>query len=146
MKSLLIIMLLVLTSCASVDVIDYSKEKKVLEVQHIKKNGKLPPQKIMGEQTLYIRQKLVKLGPKMKWCYEKRQLNVEKVSGSVDVSFTINSKGRVRKAKASSKQDFKPIMLKCVKGVISMERFKKPYGGGSVEVKQPFNFHPEISK
>lgn len=82
--------------------------------------------------------------PQFRYCYQKEldRRGGNKVSGTVGLLFTIGASGHVSKAGVDSSN--LPTNVKgCVVRVLRGIKFPRPMGGGTVDVKQPFNFYPE---
>lgn len=82
--------------------------------------------------------------PQFRYCYQKEldRRGGNKVSGTVGLLFTIGASGHVSKAGVNGGN--LPTSVKgCVVRVLRGIKFPRPMGGGTVDVKQPFNFYPE---
>jgi pSer/pThr/pTyr-binding forkhead associated (FHA) protein/outer membrane biosynthesis protein TonB len=83
--------------------------------------------------------------PQFRYCYQKElDRNANKnLSGTVELIFTIGASGTVSKAGVASKSSLPGPVRGCVTRVLRGIRFPRPLGGGTVDVKQPFNFKPQ---
>ena len=83
--------------------------------------------------------------PQFRYCYQKELDRSKKAfSGVVKLSFIIGNSGHVSKAGVSSKSPLPRSVTSCVVNVLKGIRFPAPPGGGTVEVRQPINFYPNI--
>ena len=83
--------------------------------------------------------------PFFRSCYQKEldrnsSLNV---SGKIRLLFTIGASGHVSAAGVDGRTRLPARVKKCVVGVLRGIKFPSPPGGGTVDVKQPFNFYPK---
>lgn len=83
--------------------------------------------------------------PQFRYCYQKElDRNAGKdVSGTIGLVFTIGASGHVTKAGVSRTSNLPGHVRKCVVSVLRGIKFPRPMGGGTVDVKQPFNFMPK---
>jgi outer membrane biosynthesis protein TonB len=83
--------------------------------------------------------------PQFRYCYQKElDRNAGKdVSGTIGLVFTIGASGHVSKAGVSQTSNLPGHVRRCVVGVLRGIKFPRPMGGGTVDVKQPFNFMPK---
>lgn len=93
-----------------------------------------------------IRQILIAHIPQFRYCYQKVLDKASAVfHGVVRLDFIIGASGSVTRASVASSSEGMPVNVKsCVSNVLKGIRFPKPLGGGVVEVKQPFNFYPNV--
>lgn len=78
-----------------------------------------------------------------RYCYQKELDQTEKgTSGVVLMDFRIDANGAVKNEKVTGDDIPQPVKS-CVAGVLRGIEFPAPKGGGSVGVKQPFNFYPK---
>lgn len=83
--------------------------------------------------------------PQFRSCYQ-RELNrnsSKDISGSIRLNFTIGASGSVSTAGVDGQTALPPNVKRCVVGVLRGIQFPSPLGGGTVDVKQPFNFYPK---
>ena len=76
---------------------------------------------------------------KVMYCYEKQLLTKPKLEGVVATEFFITPDGTVASAKATGVD---PAVSTCIAAAIKDIQFPKPKGGGGVQVRYPFTFHP----
>lgn len=83
--------------------------------------------------------------PQFRYCYQKElDQNASKdVSGTIGLVFTIGASGTVSKAGVDQSSNLPGHVKSCVVRVLRGIRFPRPLGGGTVDVKQPFNFMPK---
>ncbi|MEX1100023.1 MAG: AgmX/PglI C-terminal domain-containing protein, partial [Bacteriovoracaceae bacterium] len=83
--------------------------------------------------------------PQFRYCYQKEldRANDDQVSGTIGLLFTIGASGHVSKAGISNRSGLAGHVKNCVVRVLRGIQFPRPLGGGTVEVKQPFNFYPK---
>lgn len=83
--------------------------------------------------------------PQFRYCYQKEldRSASESLSGTIGLQFTIGASGHVSRAGVSSQTRLPSNVKKCVVRVLRGIQFPSPLGGGTVEVKQPFNFYPK---
>lgn len=83
--------------------------------------------------------------PQFRYCYQKElDRNASKdVSGTIGLVFTIGASGSVSKAGVDQTTSLPGHVKTCVVRVLRGIRFPRPLGGGTVDVKQPFNFMPK---
>ena len=83
--------------------------------------------------------------PQFRYCYQKEldRSSNKSLSGTVGLAFTIGASGTVSKAGVTSKSNLPGKVRGCVVRVLRGIRFPRPLGGGTVDVKQPFNFMPQ---
>jgi hypothetical protein len=76
-----------------------------------------------------------------RYCYQKALFKNPNLAGAFDLNFTIgpNGTGGNVSLKGSGK-NFDPPTVNCIKKVVSLIKFPKPKGGGTVDVRQPLNF------
>jgi pSer/pThr/pTyr-binding forkhead associated (FHA) protein len=88
-------------------------------------------------------------------CYQQELIEQsDKISGVIDLNFTISAAGRVEKYDIRAKGGRGPASgtlfskkgINCMGQVLSIIPFPKPKGGGVVDVKQPLNFFAETQK
>jgi len=85
--------------------------------------------------------------PQFRYCYQNELIKNASLSGTINLNFTLNGKGKVVKSNVVSKNgEFSSKGLSCMDGVLKMIPFPAPKGGGQVDVKQPLNFSAERSK
>lgn len=83
--------------------------------------------------------------PQFRYCYQ-RELDrgaSDSVSGTIGLQFTIGASGHVSRAGLSNQTRLPGQVKSCVVRVLRGIQFPPPRGGGTVEVKQPFNFYPQ---
>jgi outer membrane biosynthesis protein TonB len=83
--------------------------------------------------------------PQFRYCYQKeldRSSNRD-ISGMIRLLFTIGASGHVSRAGVDGRTKLPSHVKKCVVGVLRGIQFPRPMGGGTVDVKQPFNFYPK---
>jgi FHA domain len=76
---------------------------------------------------------------KITYCYEKELLAKQGLDGTVSTQFFISPNGSVTSSNASGVD---PVVASCVASVLKGIEFPKPKGGGGVQVRYPFTFHP----
>lgn len=92
-----------------------------------------------------IRRILIEHIPQFRYCYQK-QLDAAASSfhGVVKMNFDIGASGHVAKAAVEATTEGMPDDVRgCVRDVLMGIKFPAPQGGGTVEVRQPFNFYPK---
>jgi TonB family protein len=77
-----------------------------------------------------------------KYCYEPELAKNPKLSGRIEVQFTISAEGKVIAVVLVSSTMNNPKVERCLVNAIRRWRFPKPSGGGIVIVKYPFSFSP----
>lgn len=83
--------------------------------------------------------------PQFRSCYQK-ELNRNSgrdISGSIRLVFTIGASGSVSRAGVDGRTRLPRRVKGCVVNVLRGIQFPSPLGGGTVDVKQPFNFYPK---
>ena len=83
--------------------------------------------------------------PQFRSCYQ-RELNRSgnsSISGTIRLLFTIAASGSVSRAGVDGQTKLPPTVKGCVINVLRGIQFPSPLGGGTVDVKQPFNFSPQ---
>ncbi|MEM7158587.1 MAG: AgmX/PglI C-terminal domain-containing protein [Myxococcota bacterium] len=75
-------------------------------------------------------------------CYEKGLVKEPKLSGKVQVKFTINQRGGVDKSDVKTTTLGDPAVGKCIARAAKRWKFPKPRGGGIVIVTMPFTLAP----
>ena len=83
--------------------------------------------------------------PQFRYCYQKeldRSANTN-ISGMIRLLFTIGASGHVSRAGVDGQTKLPARVKGCVVGVLRGIQFPRPLGGGTVDVKQPFNFYPK---
>ncbi|MCO4755787.1 MAG: FHA domain-containing protein [Bacteriovoracaceae bacterium] len=83
--------------------------------------------------------------PQFRYCYQKEldRGNRKTLSGTIGLQFTIGASGHVSRAGVSNRTQLPSNVKRCVVNVLRGIQFPSPLGGGTVEVKQPFNFYPK---
>ncbi len=83
--------------------------------------------------------------PFFRACYQKEldKTNAKNVAGTIRLLFTIGSSGHVSRAGVDGQTRLPAKVKGCVVGVLRGIKFPAPMGGGTVDVKQPFNFYPK---
>ncbi len=83
--------------------------------------------------------------PFFRSCYQKEldRSSSSNVSGTIKLDFTIGASGHVSRAGVDGSSRLPANVKRCVIGVLRGIKFPKPMGGGTVDVKQPFNFYPK---
>ncbi len=83
--------------------------------------------------------------PQFRYCYQKEldRKAGRDISGTIGLAFTIGASGHVSKAGVSRSSNLPGHVRKCVVRVLRGIQFPRPMGGGTVDVKQPFNFMPK---
>jgi len=83
--------------------------------------------------------------PQFRYCYQKElDRNASKrVTGTISLLFTIGASGHVSRAGVAGRTKLPTHVKRCVVGVLNGIQFPRPLGGGTVDVKQPFNFYPK---
>ena len=83
--------------------------------------------------------------PQFRYCYQKEldRSSEDSVSGTIGLQFTIGASGHVSRAGISNRTKLPGHVKNCVVRVLRGIQFPRPMGGGTVEVKQPFNFYPK---
>lgn len=92
-----------------------------------------------------IRSILLQYLAQFRYCYQKEleSTDQDKVSGVVQMQFTINPSGNVINEKVTGEDNIPQAVKSCVAGVLRDIQFPQPKGGANVGVKQPFNFYPK---
>lgn len=83
--------------------------------------------------------------PFFRSCYQK-ELDArggKNISGTIRLIFTIGASGHVSRAGVDGRTKLPVPVKKCVINVLRGIKFPRPLGGGTVDVKQPFNFMPK---
>ncbi len=83
--------------------------------------------------------------PFFRSCYQK-ELNArggKDISGTIRLVFTIGASGHVSRAGVDGQTRLPGKVKGCVVNVLRGIKFPRPLGGGTVDVKQPFNFMPK---
>ncbi|MEE2670882.1 MAG: AgmX/PglI C-terminal domain-containing protein [Bdellovibrionota bacterium] len=83
--------------------------------------------------------------PRFRSCYQReldRNANKD-VSGMIRLVFSIGASGNVTSAGVDGNSKLPVSVKKCVVSVLRGIDFPRPLGGGTVDVKQPFNFYPK---
>lgn len=83
--------------------------------------------------------------PFFRSCYQT-ELNAnpgQDISGTIRLVFTIGASGHVSQAGVDGRTSLPSDVKRCVVGVLRGIEFPRPMGGGTVDVKQPFNFFPK---
>jgi hypothetical protein len=93
-----------------------------------------------------IRKVLINNIPQFRLCYQAELGRVQSghVSSSLRLLFTITSNGSVEES-AVDQTTMSYLAKNCIVDALSKIKFPEMIGGGSVEVKQPFNFYPKGS-
>ena len=80
--------------------------------------------------------------PQFRYCYQKElETNAgSDISGTIRLLFTIGASGSVSRAGVDGNSALPAPVRNCVVNVLRGIQFPRPMGGGTVEVKQPFNF------
>lgn len=83
--------------------------------------------------------------PQFRSCYQRElnRNNSKDISGSIRLVFTIAASGSVSNAGVDGQTALPANVKSCVVGVLRGIQFPSPMGGGTVDVKQPFNFYPK---
>lgn len=83
--------------------------------------------------------------PQFRYCYQKEldKTANKNLSGIIKLIFTIGATGHVSKAGVGSGSQFPGHVKRCVVNVLRGIKFPRPLGGGTVDVRQPFNFFPK---
>lgn len=83
--------------------------------------------------------------PQFRSCYQRElnRNNSKDISGSIRLVFTIGASGAVSRAGVDGQTALPANVKRCVVGVLRGIQFPSPLGGGTVDVKQPFNFYPK---
>jgi pSer/pThr/pTyr-binding forkhead associated (FHA) protein/outer membrane biosynthesis protein TonB len=83
--------------------------------------------------------------PFFRSCYQKEldSNSGRNVSGTIRLVFSIGASGHVSRAGVDGRTKLTPKVKRCVVGVLKGIKFPRPLGGGTVDVKQPFNFYPK---
>lgn len=83
--------------------------------------------------------------PQFRYCYQKEldRKAGKDISGTIGLLFTIGASGHVSKAGVSRSTNLPGHVKGCVVRVLRGIQFPRPMGGGTVDVKQPFNFMPK---
>lgn len=83
--------------------------------------------------------------PQFRYCYQKEldRSASRDISGMIRLLFTIGASGHVSRAGVDGSTSLPGHVKKCVVGVLRGIQFPRPMGGGTVDVKQPFNFYPK---
>lgn len=86
--------------------------------------------------------------PQFRHCYQQElAYNSDDIQGVVDLNFEIKGSGKVAKINVQTKDSrFSNKGTDCMKKVLSIIRFPKPKGGGTVAVRQPLNFFSDKEK
>lgn len=85
--------------------------------------------------------------PQFRYCYQGELIKNSSLSGTINLKFSLNGKGKVINSHVLSKGgEFSAKGLKCMDGVLKMIPFPSPKGGGQVDVSQPLNFSAEKTK
>lgn len=91
-----------------------------------------------------IRRILLDHLPQFRYCYQRElERTGNDLSGVIRLDFTIGASGHVSNAGVDGGSNLPGDVKKCVVGVLRGITFPEPMGGGTVEVKQPFNFYPK---
>jgi hypothetical protein len=83
--------------------------------------------------------------PRFRSCYQReldRNSNKD-ISGMIRMVFTIGASGYVARAGVDGNSRLPARVKGCVINVLKGIEFPRPMGGGTVDVKQPFNFYPK---
>lgn len=83
--------------------------------------------------------------PFFRSCYQK-ELDARggsKISGTIRLVFSIGASGHVSRAGVDGRTKLPIPVKRCVVNVLRGIKFPRPMGGGTVDVKQPFNFMPK---
>lgn len=83
--------------------------------------------------------------PQFRSCYQRElnRNNSKDISGTIRLVFTIGASGSVTTAGVDGQTALPANTKRCVVGVLRGIQFPSPLGGGTVDVKQPFNFYPK---
>ncbi len=83
--------------------------------------------------------------PFFRSCYQKEldRNGGRDISGTVKLNFLIGASGHVTRAGVEGQSSLPGRVKTCVVGVLRGIKFPSPMGGGTVDVKQPFNFYPK---
>ena len=83
--------------------------------------------------------------PFFRSCYQKglNRNTGQDISGTIRLVFSIGSSGYVSRAGVDGRTRLPARVKSCVVGVLRGIKFPRPLGGGTVDVKQPFNFFPK---
>lgn len=85
--------------------------------------------------------------PQFRYCYQSELIKNSSLSGTINLNFSLNGKGKVVNSNVVSKNgEFSKKGLNCMDGVLKMIPFPAPKGGGQVDVRQPLNFSAERTK
>lgn len=82
--------------------------------------------------------------PQFRYCYQKQlDRSTKNLSGTIRLVFTIGASGYVSRAGVDGRTALPSSVKGCVINVLRGIQFPRPLGGGTVDVKQPFNFFPK---
>ena len=83
--------------------------------------------------------------PFFRSCYQKEldRNTGRDISGTIRLDFTIGASGHVANAGVDGRSGLPSNVKRCAIGVLRGIKFPRPMGGGTVDVKQPFNFYPK---
>lgn len=83
--------------------------------------------------------------PQFRYCYQKELEKASReFSGVIPMVFTIGASGSVTRAGLAQATRIPAKVKTCVINVLRGISFPEPLGGGTVEVKQPMNFYPNV--
>jgi hypothetical protein len=94
-----------------------------------------------------IRNILRKNTPKFKYCYQKEldRSSSKDASNRIRLLFTISTSGSVSRAEIEGGSRLSSHVKDCFIDTLRAIQFPRPKDGGTVDVKQPFNFYPKQS-
>lgn len=98
--------------------------------------------KILGAMDPELIRKIMREHiPDFRYCYQRELMINSEVAGVFDITFKINKYGKgVNVGVKNNGKSFSSNAKKCLSRVVSMIKFPRPKGGGTVDVKQPMNF------
>lgn len=88
-----------------------------------------------------IRRILLEHLPQFRYCYQK-EVEGKSINSNVSLKFNflIESSGLPSRNQIITEMDLPPSFTRCLSGVLRDINFPKPFGNGTTEVNQPFNF------
>ena len=88
-----------------------------------------------------IRRILLEHLPQFRYCFQK-EVEGKSINSNVSLKFNflIESSGLPSRNQIIIKMDLPPSFTRCLSGVLRGITFPEPFGNGTTEVNQPFNF------
>lgn len=124
MKTILLILGLIITSCAS--------------HPPTTSNSVTPAPEGMDKEE--VRRKVRENLPSFKNCYNPEWEKNKKLEGKIVISWKVKKDGSVENEQIESTTMNNPVVEKCLLGILKKTTFPKPPEGSIAEIKYPFYF------